>query len=224
MTVTLEVLTRPGFLGRAPAQTLFQEHQQLGRQQVEPGSRTTGQVQSAPVKGATCDLCLLFKQDTGFQAASDTDLPDAMLHPEDIPFARCKMLKHMGMTSQSKARNSSLRWRVYRALPGTLGAERCMRWRLETLMAKVGPGEVAFQPDHQPGNVKQLLSTTMARPVKRLAEMRARTIKHSGASSPALAHEIWAACERTLVICYRRLGEQMSACYGNLHLSSSPQE
>ena len=91
-------------------------------------------------------------------------------------------------------------------------------------MAKVGPGEVAFQPDHQPGNVKQLLSTTMARPVKRLAEMRARTIKHSGASSPALAHEIWAACERTLVICYRRLGEQMSACYGNLHLSSSPQE
>ncbi|KAK9820749.1 hypothetical protein WJX74_010160 [Apatococcus lobatus] len=96
--------------------------------------------------------------------------------------------------------------------------------RLESLMAEVGPGEVAFQPGHQPTNVKQMLSTTMARPDKRLAEMRARTIKHLGASSPALAHEIWSACERTLVMRYRRLGEQLTACYGNLHLSPSPQD
>lgn len=91
-------------------------------------------------------------------------------------------------------------------------------------MTEVGPGEVAFQPGHQPSNVKQMLATTMARPDKRLAEMRARTIKHLGASSPALAHEIWGACERTLVSRYRRLGEQLSACYGNLHLSPSPQD
>ncbi len=81
-----------------------------------------------------------------------------------------------------------------------------------------------MQRGFSPGELRSLLSRTMAGADKKLAMMYARVRKHLAENSAGLVRVVWARIEAELLQRYGRLEQQLATCYSGISLSPSPEE